>query len=248
MLRAIACLLAVVSLAAAQQPATSGGSAAQFRISGTVVSAAGERLSATRARIALTTNLSVTHEYLTGEDGKFQFENLPPAKYALTASRRGFREQAFDQHGYLSTAIAVGPNLVSENLVFRLNPDSEIFGKVTEDGDPVSNGQAVLFQHGAEEDLQRTHFVESTMIDDQGHYHFGHLLPGTYLVAVNANPWYAQHQFTPVPLKNDGADAFTFRVGGSPAADPKLDVVYPTTFYQGNDGRLLCYSNRSARG
>ncbi len=204
MLRLAACLLAVVSLAAAQHSATSGGSAEQFRISGTVVSANGEKLSATRVHIAPTANPVAVREYVTGEDGTFLFEKLPQAKYALTASRRGFREQAFDQHGNYSTAIAVGPRLNSENLVFRLNRDAEIFGKVTEDGDPVPNGTAILFHHAAEEGLPMTHFAESAPIDDQGTYHFSHILPGTYFVAVQAEPWYAQHQFTPAPQQSNG--------------------------------------------
>jgi hypothetical protein len=245
-LRLAACLLAVVSLTAAQQSATSGGSAEQFRISGTVVSANGEKLSATRVHIAPTANPAAVLEYVTGADGRFLFENLPSAKYALTASRRGFREQAFDQHGNYSTAIAVGPNLTSENLVFRLNPDAEIFGKVTEDGDPVPNGTAMLFHHAAEEGLPLTHFAESAPIDDQGTYRFRHILPGQYFVAIEAEPWYAQHQFTPVPQQNNGADSFTVttvrgnttesstgvRGARLPESDPKLDVVYPATFYE----------------
>lgn len=246
MLRLAACLLAVVSLAAAEQSATSGGSAEQFRISGTVVSANGEKLSATRVHIAPTANPAAVREYVTGEDGTFLFEKLPQAKYALTASRRGFREQAFDQHGNYSTAIAVGPGLNSENLVFRLNRDAEVFGKVTEDGDPVPNGTATLFHHAAEEGLPMTHFAESVPIDDQGTYHFSHILPGTYFVAVQAEPWYAQHQFTPIPQQNNGADSFTVttvrgnrtesstgaRDARLPESDPKLDVVYLATFYE----------------
>jgi len=244
-LRATACLLAVVSFAAAQQPAAPAGNKAQYRISGTVVSDTGEKLPATRVRIAQTTNPAAVREYVTGEDGAFLFEKLPQAKYALTASKRGFREQAFDQHGNYSTAIAVGPGLDSENLVFRLNPDAEIFGKVTEDDDPVPNGTAMLFHHAAEEGLPLTHFAESVPIDDQGNYHFSHILPGIYFIAVQAEPWYAQHQYTPVPQPNAGTDSFTVTtVHGSatesvgvsaahpPEGDPKLDVVYPKSFYE----------------
>jgi carboxypeptidase family protein len=245
MLRATACLLAVVSLAAAQQPAAPAGKKAQYRLTGIVVSATGERLPATRVRIAQTTSPAATRDYVTGEDGRFAFENLPVAKYAMSATSRGYREQSYDQHGNYSTAIAVGPNLNSENLVFRMNPDAEIFGKVTEDGDPVPNGTAMLFHHAAEEGLPLTHFALSAQIDDQGNYHFSHILPGNYFVAVQAEPWYAQHQYTSVPQPNAGMDSFTVTtvhgnatesVGVSaahpPEGDSKLDVVYPATFYE----------------
>jgi hypothetical protein len=125
-----------------------------------------------------------------------------------------------------------------------LNPDAEIFGKVTEDGDPVPNGTAMLFHRAAEEGLPLTHFAESVPIDDQGTYRFSHILPGQYFVAIEAEPWYAQHQFTPIPQQNNGADSFTVttvrgnrtesvgvRGARPPESDPKLDVVYPSTFY-----------------
>jgi Carboxypeptidase regulatory-like domain len=244
--RRILGLFILIAVAGAQQAPVSPIVGSGYRISGTVVSGnGGGPLSGTKVQIAPTTNLQAVRQYVTGEDGQFVFEKLPPAKYALTAARHGFREQAFNEHGNYSTAIAVGPNLNSENLVFRLNADAEIFGKVTEDGDPVPNGTAMLFHHAAEEGLALTHFAQSVPIDDQGNYHFSHILAGTYFVAVQAEPWYAQHQFTPAPPQNgDSSTVTTVRRSGRgietssvsaarlPEPDPKLDVVYPSTFYE----------------
>lgn len=228
-------LFVLASLVAAQQPPPAPAAAPLFRISGTVVNAAGGgSLSQTTVQIASVANPNAVQTFTTAEDGKFFFENLPRGKYALTARRRGFRDQSFDEHGFFSTAIAVGPDLNSENLVFRLNPDAEISGKITEDGDPVPNGQVSLFYHAPDDELQATHFLESRPIDDQGNYHFGHLLAGTYFVAVTAEPWYAQHQFSPAPPpvnENAGTGGVISRLQ-QPQADPKLDVVFPLTLYE----------------
>src|SRR5256885_3131095 len=41
--------------------------------------------------------------------------------------------------------------------------------------------------------LFRSLLIQRTATDDEGHYHFGQLIPGTYFVGVAAQPWYAQH-------------------------------------------------------
>lgn len=229
-------LAIIVALASAQQQSpTVEHQVGQFRISGTVVSSSTqEPLAHSTVHIASTIDPSYVREYITGDDGKFVFENLAAGKYSLTASHRGYREQGYDQHSNFWTAIVVGPNLKSDNLLFRLKPDAGIWGKVTDEGDPLANGQALLFHHSVDEGLASTHFVESSSIDDQGIFHFRHLLAGTYFVAVQAEPWYAQHSLTPPPPPpTENGNAPMFSRPSPPPSDPKLDLVYPITFYDG---------------
>jgi hypothetical protein len=49
---------------------------------------------------------------LTGEDGRFFFDGIPASKYRLSATKRGFLTQAYEEHDNYSTAIAVGPGLL----------------------------------------------------------------------------------------------------------------------------------------
>jgi hypothetical protein len=64
----------------------------------------------------------------------------------------------------------------------------------------------------------------SVTTDDQGSYHFSQLLPGSYFVLVNAQPWYARSVMRP-GVGSIGRLTAT-------AADSSLDVAYPITYYQ----------------
>ena len=71
----------------------------------------------------------------------------PVGKYSLTAQRRGYIEQSYEEHDQYSTAIAVGPGLNSEDLIFKLNAEGVISGTVTDEaGEPVRGAQVRLFQ------------------------------------------------------------------------------------------------------
>ena len=162
----------------------------------------------------------------TGADGHFAFTGLPPAKYSLTASARGYRAHGFNQHGNFFTGIAVGPDLDGSNLVFRLVPDAAIEGSVTDDdGEPVRNANVQLFQRNNETGQQRTQVIFNAVTDDRGRYQCSHLSPGTYFVAVSARPWYANY-YTPGTALPDPDNAA--RVAEEKA---QLDVAYPLTFY-----------------
>jgi hypothetical protein len=238
-------LASLVQLGRAQQAAAPRPAEPQkFRITGTVVNSV-TRQPLGRIEVALSPSdrSDEAEQAVTGEDGRFRFDNLGRGKYALSAHGHGFIAQAYQQHGQYSTAVAVGPDLVSENLVFALVPEASISGSVVDDeNEPVRGGEAILFQRQQDEGKIITQVRSRAPIDDQGHYHFGHLDPGTYFVAISAQPWYAQD--TPVtpqvlhetleapatpdaPREDPGPDATT----SEPPSPSPLDVVYPTTFY-----------------
>ncbi len=173
------------------------------------------------------TDRDITKSVTTGADGRFSFSGLIQGKYSLMAAARGFSLQYFEHHDPFATAIAVGPDLDAEHLVFRLQPDASIEGQVTdENNDPVQNAQVRLFQTTTDEGQQKTVPVNQAQTDDQGEYHIGHLAPGTYYLSATARPWYAQN-FGPRRTATD-ADA---RAAQDAAA---LDVTYPLTFYGGS--------------
>ncbi|MGA3082817.1 MAG: carboxypeptidase-like regulatory domain-containing protein [Terracidiphilus sp.] len=197
-------------------------SAPGFRIAGTVVNAAtGEPV--WRATVSL---LSYADQHAiesveTGSDGRFAFEGLPAAKYPLTASKRGFRNASYDEHGGYSTAIVTGADQDTSGLVFRLVPGAALHGVVTGDGgDPVEGAEVMLFlKPRGHNPGDRIAQVGIATTDDTGAYEFDNLAAGEYLVAVKAEPWYALHR----------SDAETQRPANDPSA--ALDVAYPVTFF-----------------
>ena len=119
---ALVCLLLAwpVRLVAQTVPQLSGG-AGHFRIAGTIVSTP-EGHPLFRARVSLRDVKNAQNQIfmITGDDGHFEFRNLPAGKYSLTGAKRGYISAAYDQHEQFSTAIVTGAAVDTENLTLRL--------------------------------------------------------------------------------------------------------------------------------
>ncbi len=164
-------------------------------------------------------------------EGSFAFAGVPPGKYVLSARHRGYLPQMYQQHEGFTTAIVVGPGLESENLIFGLRPGASISGDISdESGDPIRQANVTLFHQIFAGGRRRTLFAGQANTDDEGHYHFSHLNPGTYFVAVSAQPWYAQH---PVRhrVKQENQDVNVAGLQPLFEQDQSLDVVYPIAFF-----------------
>jgi len=230
--RAACVLLLAIGLWAQSQPAVSTPAGQSYRIAGVVVnSLTGQPLPGVSVAIAPTTaqgsNREVSQEVVTGNDGRFVFAGLTRGKYSLMAAARGFVLQSFEHHDAYATAIAVGPDLDSEHLVFRLEPDASIEGQVSdENNEPVQYAMVRLFEKRIRDGQQRIFSMNQAQTDDQGHFRLGHLEVGTYYLAVSARPWYAQNDRSASQrAANSDAQA---RAAQDAAA---LDVTYPLTFY-----------------
>ena len=238
MLRRILCPLLLVLAAFGQQGKKHAPSASDFRVTGTVVNAlTGEGVARAQVSIGYSENPGAVQTTLSGTDGSFSFKHLAPAKYWLSAQAHGFMRQGFDEHEGFFTGIAVGRGLDSENVLFKMRPDSSIVGTITDgDNEPVVGAQVMLFQTGVEGGEHDTSLRTQVSTDDEGAYKFSHLSPGSYFVAASAQPWYAQPPSNELRAfvkssSEDGGDA-------SAAPTPEegngtLDVAYPVTFYPG---------------
>jgi protocatechuate 3,4-dioxygenase beta subunit len=215
-------MMAISWTTAAQQAAPPAPPSGDFEISGILVdSLTSQPIAHARVAIAPVTQRNDFTTVITGEDGIFSFVKLAPGKYALTAQARGYQLQSFNQHDQFASSIVVGPGSDTSHLQFRLPPACAIAGIVTDEaGEPVRDSQVVLYFTGLSAGSDITQSRGRTTTNDQGVFHFGHLAPGHYLVAVSARPWYAQR-----PFHSPGAPS-----------DPNtsvLDVAYPITFYGG---------------
>ncbi len=225
--------------------------AQSFHVTGTIVDA---RTNAPLAKtqVGLTVSGPQTNGQgssrivVTGTDGRFRFDSLPPGKYNLNADHRGYPIQALDQHEGYNTAVIVGPNLDTDNILFRLRPAAVIAGHITDEmNEPVRNANVLLFQSSLQNGKLATRMNRSAQTDDQGAFRFSGLLPGKYYVGVTARPWYAQYvprTFAREFIRSDGPPRGLGAVpvpGGYvttlPPPDPEpaspLDMAYPATFY-----------------
>jgi hypothetical protein len=177
----------------------------KFRITGTLVnSITGEPIANAQVTVSPVTARDQITTFITGADGHFSFSGLVSGKYSLMARRRGYITRAFDQHEQYSSAIAVGPGLSSENLRFRLLPDCEIGGTVTDEaGEAVRDATITLYRNGVFGGLGRSVQVTTAQTNDLGAFRFSHLATGDYMLAVVARVWYAQRsQPRPTTLKS----------------------------------------------
>jgi len=200
-----------------QNAGTSSASAAvgPYRIAGVLVNAAnGEPVRRGMVQ-ALDDSSHADASCVTDNDGRFALEHLAAAKYQLSASKRGFRVQAYNQHDEFATSIVTGPDQDTTHLEFKLMPNAVLYGTITDDdGEPVANARVLLFKRPRFSGTgERTMQADATMTDDTGAYEFGNVAAGEYLLAVTAEPWYAVH--------------------GSAAAkrNSALDVAYPVTYF-----------------
>lgn len=225
---------ALAAVSASAQTASRAAQTPGYPIRGMAVNAqTGEPLPKMQVAIGRAEEAEASHTVITGEDGRFEFAGLRPGKYWLETQGHGFSRQRFEQHEEYATAVAVGPNLEIQNIVFRVEPDAIIDGNITdEQGEAVREGQVMLFRGGTHDGGDSVQLASTAPLDDQGHYRFGHLGAGTYFLAVSARPWYAEARSARRP-----GFGFRSRSSRQPEPDPQeqaqFDVAYPITYYPG---------------
>ncbi len=225
LLCALPFLLAFVAGVAQQPDQPAPAAARTWRISGKVVDGrSGQALARCVVEINPTTarNRSLSTE--TGDDGQFVFDGLALGKYQLSAARRGYLTQSYQEHETFSTAVAVGPELKSEGLLFHLMPQAIFYGVVSDEaGEPVRGAQVKLFEDRDREGVRSTQQRQTVVTDDRGMYEIPNIAPANYFLAVSAQPWYARGAGPHINNPPGGAEE-------SETAS-QLDVAYPTTFY-----------------
>jgi Carboxypeptidase regulatory-like domain len=219
----IALLLALAfhfGAAAAQQPSSTTQAS---HISGKVVDArSGRPLARCVVEINPTDNRGQSLSVATGDDGRFDFGGLRLGKYALSAARRGYLTQSYQQHESFSTAIAVGPETESENLLFNLTPQAIFYGTVIDEAaEPIRKAQVRLYEDRDLDGIRSTEQVQAVITDDLGMYEVPNIAPGNYFLSVSAQPWYAAAANGPMQANNTQPSTM----------NPALDVAYPTIFY-----------------
>jgi hypothetical protein len=196
----------------------------RYRIAGTVVDSVTKEPLARVSVSVLSTppNSHLLKTVLTDPDGHFSLPGLAAGKYSLTASRIGYQPTYFDQHETFNSAIVTGEGQDTENLTFPITAMAALGISITDDfGEPVEGARVVLV-HRVLKDGMGERLIPQVFdpTDSTGHWTIFQITPGDYYIAVSAHPWYA--------LNNTVE-------GSSPAhaANPALDVAYPTTYYDG---------------
>ncbi len=139
----------------------------------------------------------------TDADGSFQFLDLPPGAYRLSASRGGFQPRRAHND------ISLGPKDRITDASIRLRPLGVIAGRVVdEESEPVDLARVSIYQSVYREGIKRWENLHSTTTNDRGEYRLPNLKPGRYLLQAYGDR---------APASN--------RYGTQP------DTFYPPTYY-----------------
>jgi carboxypeptidase family protein len=211
---------------AQQEKQSDTATLAAFRITGRVVNSM-TNAPVPGAYVVMTAASNLNRTVRAGTDGSFFFTPIPAGRYVLVARRKGYVEQMYLQHEQFTTAIVVGPNLNSEDLVFALAPEGVISGVLTDEaGEPIQSAKILLFREDTEIGRHAKHFKAQQSADDEGWYRFGSLPSGNYYLAVSAQPWYAEY------ARSFGFSFRTTAAAQKPGLpNPSLDLSYPITYY-----------------
>lgn len=164
-----------------------------------------------------------TESFEADDHGRFSITLPAAGAWNLRASARGYVSQAYEEHGAFASAVVLTADSPTTDIQFTISPEASIKGFVLDEaGEAVRDAQIVLHfvpppSPGGPQAAGSTRAYAHT--DDRGAYELANLSPGSYRIAVQAHPWYAQ----------------VAQQGGASAADPSLDFAYPLTWFPGSD-------------
>lgn len=150
-----------------------------YSLSGSVVnSATGEAVPHALVR----TNGTVQRNGFSDTDGHFQFDGMPQCQVTVTAQKPGFfteQDMSLSDSGWIN----VGPN--SNAVTIKLVPQGAIYGRVTDSaGLPIEHLPLRLTAQSLREGRRRWEPRGMTETDEDGHFRFPGLIPGTYYLAA----------------------------------------------------------------
>jgi hypothetical protein len=180
-----------------------------FVIEGTVInSVTGEPIRAALVQIQVGQQISL----LTGPDGKFRFDRVPPSQLTILVRKPGyFSEQEISQGPITNQLTQVGPGM--RPVMLKLTPEGAIYGRITDsDGDPIQNLQVQLVQAAIVNGQKTWQQMGSEQTKGDGGFRFFGLRPGAYYLKTGSTPF---GKFKP------GANSETARRG------------YPSNYYPG---------------
>jgi hypothetical protein len=198
----------------------------KYRVAGKVISQLdGHPLPHASLRLLSIPDRNLLQAIASGPDGSFAFADVASGKYELQGDAPGFVLTRYDEHSGFSTAIVTGSSVAADSLVFQLIPKATLSGSITDtSGEPVSPANVYLFRQAEDFGAGPIAPAGSAVTNDTGQYEFPAVAAGTYLLAVQAQPWYAAN-FNPVEPSGT--------VGISGPTDPTLNVAYPVMYYPG---------------
>ncbi len=128
------------------------------------------------------TNGVIRRDAFSDNEGHFQIDGMPQCQVTVTAQKPGFFNQQ-EENGGGTGWVDVGPN--SSTLNLKLIPQGAINGRVTDSGGaPIEHMPVRLTARTVHDGRRRWEPRGMTETDEDGHFRFHGLMPGTYYLAA----------------------------------------------------------------
>lgn len=123
----------------------------------------------------------------TGTDGRFEFRNLEPGTYQLTASRSGYLSTAFGQRGPSGSGrnltIEAGVNV--DDIRLLMTATGAVSGRVFDNtGEPLANVPVHALQYSYADGQRTLNLVKVDDTNDLGEFRLFWLPPGQYILSA----------------------------------------------------------------
>ncbi|HLW51475.1 MAG TPA: carboxypeptidase-like regulatory domain-containing protein [Candidatus Angelobacter sp.] len=171
--RLLLLFLAASALASAQPNATD-----TFKLEGTVVN------SVTGRPVARTLVQFGDRAALTGPEGEFSFDHVPPASTTITVYKPGYFAPGIKtQHSPGSVPATVGPG--ADKTIVKLVPEAVISGRVTgRDEEPLEGVQVQVMATYAADGARQLFSQAAAQTDEDGYYRIAGLFEGRYFLQM----------------------------------------------------------------
>lgn len=126
---------------------------------------------------------------MTDAQGKFEFKDVEPGSYRLTAARNGFARQEYGQRSLNrpGTVLNIREGQQVTDVAFKLTPAATISGRVADStGEPLTGVTVSVLRSTFDASGKRTmQAVSSARTNDLGEYRLYWINPGRYFVNAN---------------------------------------------------------------
>jgi hypothetical protein len=121
--------------------------------------------------------------------GRFEFRNLEPGRYILTARRTGFADRAYGAKrpgSRRGSPVSVEQGQEMKNLVIKLTPHAVVMGRLLdEDGEPKAGVSIRAMRFDWMGNQRQLSSYGSASSNDLGEYRIYGLAPGTYILQAS---------------------------------------------------------------
>lgn len=127
------------------------------------------------------------YEVQTGNDGRFQFRNIPAGNYTLAAVGSGYVRSDYGRRrpSDPQLILAVGLNRAITNIELHMVAGASISGRVSDsDGEPVAAAIVRAWQETFTDGQRALRLVTTVSTDDLGDYRLFSMPPGKYYVSA----------------------------------------------------------------